>query len=1172
MLHFILGRAGTGKTARIADEIACEIAGSSRPVVLLVPEQQTVAWETKMAARLPVSANLRLEITNFTRLANSVFREYGGLADAVLDEGSRILLVWRAMLSVRDSLAVYRAPDNAKNGREDRSLPKLLRAVDDFKSAGVSPADAEAALTRLEALPGEEDGEKDSSGSLADRMRDAVLVYAAYEELLHEPRNDGLPGGMDRGDLFHHLLTALRAHPYFRGKAVFVDSFFSLTAPEEKILDLIFRQADETWVTFACPPADALSGDEFQFAEVREFYKTAVRLADRANRPFERIALTEDFRHRAAPLLARVEQNLFRYAARPAASSAPAVPEEIPAGARKSVEILRCADLWDEAEACAARIDRLLRAGYACREIAVVARNIDTRAGITDAVLRAHGIPCFLSDSTAVSHSPAVRLVLAALSGEANGWQRRDVMRLVKTGLTPAGDVPAPDGSGASAEEESSFSAFAEDAFEQYAAVWNIRGRRMFTSPRWSMNPAGYRTEITPQGRALLEQANAVKDRVIPPLARFLSVFSSGAPNGTPNGTAPVRDVAAGIVALAEEYGIAARLSALGDACRSLGLPADAMRAEASWDAVCRILDSMVDLLGDTALDAGRFAGLFSRAAAALDAGTIPTGQDEVVLGSASGVRFDEARCVIMLGVTDGEFPGAVSDGPSFFDDRDKQLLETVGLPIGGPDTAMQSAREAFMFYRTAASASESLLLLAPADGGKTLSEGARRIADILSSAGCSGVRSFGELPLSEIVFHPATAEYLLSRRPDPGDQAVLRALVGSPGRSAVPLTGVSDRIAPAKREGASASGRMRLSQSKIEAFLTCPFRYACRYRVRLEEPAEARITAADVGNFVHAVLERYFTEIPPSGEPVSEEEMRAAASRIIGDYMTSLGAATGGGAAGAPDGRLIYLFRRLERHVLVFLRAISEEMAQSAFRPAAFEMPIGASGERRNPGIGAVVIRTPDGAEVTLDGVADRADVWRSNGKEYLRIVDYKTGAKSFSLERVARGLDVQVLLYLFAVWRNGLPQEDPHGGERIPAGAVYFTVKPKPFQAERLLTADEARARAEGQIERAGVWLNDEEAVRAMDRDLSCRYVPVKKDGNGCLTAKGKAAVLATLEEFGALRGQIEEVVGQIADRIRSGSAEARPQRISAYDPCETCAHRVICRRQPSGPAPRA
>ena len=229
------------------------------------------------------------------------------------------------------------------------------------------------------------------------------------------------------------------------------------------------------------------------------------------------------------------------------------------------------------------------------------------------------------------------------------------------------------------------------------------------------------------------------------------------------------------------------------------------------------------------------------------------------------------------------------------------------------------------MFYRTAASASESLLLLAPADGGKTLSEGARRIADILSSAGCSGVRSFGELPLSEIVFHPATAEYLLSRRPDPGDQAVLRALVGSTGRSAVPLTGVSDRIAPAKREGASASGRMRLSQSKIEAFLTCPFRYACRYRVRLEEPAEARITAADVGIFVHHVLEQYFASCSPD---LPDAEMKKAAREIVRDYVDELGRATSrDSSSGISDGRLAYLFGRLERHTLVFLRAISEEL-----------------------------------------------------------------------------------------------------------------------------------------------------------------------------------------------------------------------------------------------------
>ncbi len=1133
MLHFILGRAGSGKTSRIAQEIAREIAASSRPVVLLVPEQQTVAWETKMAALLPASANLRLEITNFTRLANSVFREYGGLADSILDEGSRTLLVWRAMLSVRDALTVYGGGDGG--AREDRSLPKLMRAIDDFKAASLSPADAARVLSRLEELRGE--GE-DSAGDLVSRMRDAVLVYAAYEELLHAPAQKG---AVDRGDLPHRLIAALKSHPYFRGKAVFVDSFFSLTAPQETILDLLFRQADEAWVTFACPPADALSGDEVQFAEIREFYKTAVRLANRASIPYERIVLGENLRHRDAPLLARVEENLFRYA-----WDLKTPFPELPEAERDRVSILCCADLWDEAEACASAIDRLLREGYACRQIAVVARNIDTRAGITDAVLRAHGIPCFLSESTAVSHSPAVRFVLAALSVEANGWQRRDVLRLIKTGLTPAGDAVGTDGG----DNASSFSAFAEDAFEQYTAVWNIRGRRLFTaSAPWTMNPAGYRAEITPAGRALLDEANAVRDRVIPPLARFLSLFSEG--------PAPVREIAEGIVALAEEYGLAARLTELGDACRASGLPADAMHAESSWDAVCRILDSMVELLEDTHLDSGRFAGLFARAAAALDAGTIPTGQDEVVLGSASGVRYDEARCVIMLGTTDGEFPGSVSDGPSFFDDRDKELLESIGLPIGGPDTAMQSAREAFMFYRTAASASEKLLLLAPMDGGKTLSEGARRIGDILDASGLPKERNFGELPLTEILYHPATAEYLLSRRPGDADQAILRAAAGEGEGTRVPLTGIADRIARAQ---SAPSDRMRLSQTRIDTFLTCPFRYACRYRVKIEEPAEARITAADVGNFVHTVLERYFSEHPPTGGEVSEEEMRAEASRIIGEYMEELARATGGDLAS--DGRLVYLFRRLERHVLVFLRAISKEMAQSRFLPAAFEMPIGLS----QPGSASpIVIRTPDGARVTLDGVADRVDVWRSGDREYLRIVDYKTGSKSFNLERVARGLDVQALLYLFAVWKNGMPDEGARGREyeRIPAGAVYFTVKPQPAKSDHLVTAEEAASLAEDQIERVGVWLDDEEALRAMDRELSGVYVPVKEGKDGSLQGKSKSAALATLEEFGEICEQVERVIGEIAGRMRSGSAEARPTNVTGYDPCAFCAHRMVCRR---------
>ena len=98
------------------------------------------------------------------------------------------------------------------------------------------------------------------------------------------------------------------------------------------------------------------------------------------------------------------------------------------------------------------------------------------------------------------------------------------------------------------------------------------------------------------------------------------------------------------------------------------------------------------------------------------------------------------------------------------------------------------------MFYRAAASAGEKLFLLAPlgnARSSKSLSAPAARIAGI---AGGTAV-SFGELPLSEIVWHPETAEYLLARRTGEKDRELLRRITEKRGAARVPMTAEADRI-----------------------------------------------------------------------------------------------------------------------------------------------------------------------------------------------------------------------------------------------------------------------------------------------------------------------------------------------------------------------------------------
>lgn len=1201
MVNFIIGRCGSGKSTMVCDAIVREIREGKRQVVLIVPEQQTVVWETKMANLLPPSANFRLEITNFTRLANSVFREVGGLADTVVDNGTRSLLIWRAMLSVWDQLTVY---NHCTSGREDRNIPHLMAAVDELKNSGITPEAAEKALDALRNEQHENSAQK-NSGDLTSRLSDAVLVYAAYNELLHEEY-------IDRGDLLDNLAKTLAHHRYFKDKVVFIDSFFSLTRAEERILAQMMRQADDVTLTFACPPAamnkrtdaeqneqlsmipedettEQAETEEIQFHEIRRYLRTAASLAHRAGQEINRIELRENLRHRGRPALAAVERYLFDYSHDLPQNPLPQNDE--PEG-DEAVQIIQCADVYDEAQACAAIVDKLLREGYRCSDIAVVARNMKSREGVVDALLRRHGVRCFLSETSDVANLPAVRFVLAALAVAANGWLRRDIIRLLKTGLTSVGREEVRDDPSAGeadideavvtedtpdeAQKPHINTALEGDIFELYTETWNIRGRKMYTSGTWSMNPAGYKIERTEVGEEMLRLANSARVKLIEPLDRFLSVFE--------NGPADVRAIAEKIVEYAEECGIRESLRMTADSYRKFGMDADAEKALASWDKVCEILDCMVLNLDGTTLDAGRFAGLFARVAGAMDVGTIPTGVDEVVLGSSSGVRMDQVKCVIMLGAVEGEFPGSVADSGTFFGERDKETLELVGLNIGSPDMTERAAREYFMFYRTAASAEEKLYILTPSAEEAKLSEGALRVKAILEKvSGHPSVRKFAEMPLEEIVFHPETADYLLARRSKPEDAAVLRALTeqigdNSAGEAPAPalsaesetvrgaqilLTGgIQEEDAP---DGHIRPMRMTLSQSKIESFVQCPFQYWCRYQMKLRPAAKAEIKAPDIGTFMHAVLERFFMSLSKEKLdtlPLSRAETERIADEIMGNYINALAASGQGTADGkiVLDGRLQYLFLRLRRHVLVFLEALMQELGQSSFRPEAFELPIGIAGDQQ--AVKPIVIRTDSGVEITLQGIADRIDVYEApDGKKYVRIVDYKTGSKTFSLDDVKRGLNVQMLIYLFSVWRYGLPMVQKNT-EILPAGAVYFQAKPVSISAENMPDEEDARLSAMDKIERTGVLLRDEEVLRAMEQELGGKYIKTKLDSHGNLKEMQKSTSLLSLEEFGSLAKELEDVIGKIGSRILSGEADASPMTVGGKSPCDWCENRYICR----------
>lgn len=113
---------------------------------------------------------------------------------------------------------------------------------------------------------------------------------------------------------------------------------------------------------------------------------------------------------------------------------------------------------------------------------------------------------------------------------------------------------------------------------------------------------------------------------------------------------------------------------------------------------------------------------------------------------------------------------------------------------------------------------------------------------------------------------------------------------------------------------------------------------------------------------------------------------------------------------------RFRYLFRRLVGTLVRLLRRLAMEFAQSEFEPAAFELPINLEAEMK-----PLDLRAPDGTRVIVEG--DRwtgMDVLEREGVRYVRVVDYKSGHKSFNLSDVCYGLNMQMLIYLFSICEN--------------------------------------------------------------------------------------------------------------------------------------------------------
>lgn len=1079
MLQLILGPAGTGKTTEIYRRIAADIQNGGESI-LIVPEQFSFESERTLCALLGEKAALRVQVLSFTRLCHKIFYRYGQVAGSYVDSTARYLLMSLALEETAGQLEIYQA-----QAARASFVPIVLEMVSEFKNAGVS---AEAVLTAAQGLGDER---------LSQKLHELGVLYAAYQALLEK-------SFYDPADDINRALALCEGGAFFAGTKVYLDGFTAFMAPEFRLIEQMLSEGAE--VTAAvCSPflTDAENGlgvFSAPSATIRRLAGAARRSGVALRSP---MFMTEQRRMRSEALrhLERCYlQDSVRYE-----------------GPQTSIRLVEAADPIDEVERAARVISKWVHEeGLRYREIAIVARSMESYSDALCDVFKRYQIPLYLDRRENVESFALINLILSALLAVRTSYDSAQLITLSKLPLS--GIAP-------------------EDAceLENYCFIWNIRGR-MWLSP-FQNHPDGLAGRMDETASERLQRIEAARRALIAPLIPLHEAL---------------RDTTGRLFAQAvwqylTDSGARERLEAL---CAVSAEEEYIDIQSALYDSVIDILDRFDQILGDRRLGSSRLIELFRLAVQSGDVGQLPQTLDQVLAGAADRIRPGAVRAVLILGAAEGDFPLRLDTG-GLLSERERLLMQHSGVSLN-TSAGELAALERFYTYFALTLPSERLAVSYPR---RTLAgEGKREsilVRELRALFGDSLLQP--EDPL-EGIYTEESAFSLLCAHWGGSDtlSACLRAHFEGTAESArmvrtIDFAGdkqfsIADPSVARKLFGS----RQALSPSRLERYFNCPFAYFCDGGLRLRPRRRVEYSPLESGSLVHYVLEimlRKYGADEAALPPLTA--LREEVASQIGEYLQ--GRIEDVQAVGE---RFRYQFIRLRNMLARLILRLKEELSQSEFAPYAFELPIRLE-EANQP----VVLTTPGGNQVYIQGIVDRVDLLESADGRYLRVVDYKSGTKKFNLTDIYYGLNLQMLIYLFTLSQRG----DARLRGAFPAGVLYMPAREEALNVSRDTTPEEIAAlRAEG-YRMNGLLIDNLSVLTRMENGLSGVFIPAKLKKDGTLDSHSS---VASLQEFGRLHKHIEKLICEMADNLSLGKVEAHPVSGEGHDPCVYCDYRPICR----------